>query len=59
MKELGFGILGAGLVSPFHCKSVKASRGGKLIAICDMSRERADKLAAEYGVKAYYDLAGC
>ena len=57
MKELGYGILGAGLVSPVHCKSVKASRGGKLIAICDMSRERADKLAAEYGVKAYYDLA--
>ncbi len=57
MKELGFGILGAGLVSPFHCKSVKASRGGKLIAICDMSRERADKLAAEYDVKAHYDLA--
>jgi UDP-N-acetyl-2-amino-2-deoxyglucuronate dehydrogenase len=57
MKEYGFGILGAGIVSPFHCKSVKASKGGRLIAICDMSRERADKLAAEFGVKAYYSLA--
>jgi predicted dehydrogenase len=55
-KEFGFGILGAGLVSPFHAKSVKASKGGKLIAFCDMSKERADKLATEYGVKAYYNL---
>jgi UDP-N-acetyl-2-amino-2-deoxyglucuronate dehydrogenase len=55
-KTYGFGILGAGLVSPFHCKSVKASQGGTLVAICDMSKERADKLAAEFGVKAYYSL---
>jgi UDP-N-acetyl-2-amino-2-deoxyglucuronate dehydrogenase len=56
-STIGFGILGAGLVSPFHCKSVKASKGGLLVAICDMSKERADKLAAEFGVKAYYTLA--
>ena len=55
-ETYGFGILGAGLVSPFHAKSVKASKGGQLIAICDMSRERADKLAAEFGVNAYYNL---
>jgi predicted dehydrogenase len=56
-KPLGFGILGAGLVAPFHAKSLINSRGGKLVAFCDMAKERADKLAAEYKVKAYHDLA--
>ena len=52
--SIGFGILGAGLVSPFHAKAIQASKGGKLLAICDMAKERADKMAAEYKVKAYY-----
>jgi predicted dehydrogenase len=55
-RTLGFGILGAGLVAPFHAKSLAASRGGKLIAFCDMNAERVNKLAAEYKVKAYAAL---
>ncbi len=54
---LGFGILGAGLVAPFHARSVKDCSGGDLLAICDVDRERADTFAAEYGINAYYDLA--
>lgn len=53
---LGFGILGAGLVAPFHAKSIRDSQGGRLIAFCDSDRARADKLATEYAVKAYYSL---
>ena len=56
-KTLGFGILGAGLIAPFHAKSILNSRGGKLVAFCDMSQERVDKIAGEYKVKAYYSLA--
>ena len=57
MKEkIGFGILGAGLVAPFHAKSVRDSKGGTLVAVCDTSRERADKLAATFNVKAYYNF---
>ena len=55
-KTLGFGILGAGLVSPFHAKSILGAEGGKLVAICDVDRERADKRAAEFDTKACYDL---
>jgi predicted dehydrogenase len=55
-KTLGFGILGAGLVAPFHAKSVNASKGGKLIAFCDMNAERLGKLTSEYGVKGYGTL---
>lgn len=56
-KPLGFGVLGAGLVAPFHAKSLARVRGGRLVAFCDMAKERADKLAAEYKVKACYALA--
>lgn len=53
---LGFGILGAGLVAPFHAKGIGASTGGKLVAICDMDAARRDKLTQEYGVKGYDSL---
>ena len=55
-EELGFGILGAGLVAPFHAKSVQESNGGRLVAFCDTDKTRADKMAAAYGVAAFYKL---
>lgn len=55
-KTYGFGILGAGLVSPFHANAVIHSQGGKLTGICGRSKERADKLAAQFNVKAFYSL---
>ena len=58
MKDtLGFGLLGAGLVAPFHANSIKHAQGGKLAAVCDVNPERVDKLAAEFGAKAYASLA--
>lgn len=56
-RTLGFGILGAGLVAPFHAKAVVNSKGGKLVAFCDTNQERVAKLAAEYKVKGYTGLA--
>ncbi|HEO70043.1 MAG TPA: Gfo/Idh/MocA family oxidoreductase [Candidatus Hydrogenedentes bacterium] len=54
--ELGFGILGAGLVCPFHAKSIQDAEGGRLVTICDVDRERADRRAAEFGVEPCYDF---
>ena len=56
-ETLGFGILGAGLVAPFHAKSLRDAEGCRLVAVCDVAKARADACAAEYGVKAYYSLA--
>jgi predicted dehydrogenase len=53
---IGFGILGAGLVAPFHAKAVKGSDGGTLVAFCDVQKERAEKLARDYGCDAYDSL---
>jgi UDP-N-acetyl-2-amino-2-deoxyglucuronate dehydrogenase len=55
-KELGFGLLGAGLVAPFHARGLRDARGGKLVAICDSSAERAAKLAATYPAQIYHSL---
>jgi predicted dehydrogenase len=54
--RLGFGILGAGLVAPFHAKGIVHATGGELIAFCDVDETRVNRLAAEYGVRAYRTL---
>jgi len=55
-RHRGFGLLGAGLIAPFHANALKVSNGGALIAVCDTNRERADKLAADFKVKVCYSL---
>lgn len=52
----GFGILGAGLVSPFHANAIIHSQGGRLVGICGKSKERADKLAEQFNVSSFYSL---
>lgn len=52
---LGFGVVGLGM-GKHHCRSVQAAKGARLVAICDVRRELADQVAAQYGCKAYYDL---
>jgi len=55
-KPLGFGILGAGLVSPFHAKAIIQSVGGNLVAIADIDRERVSARAAEFETEARFGL---
>ena len=31
-SELGFGIVGAGLIAPFHLNALKGVKGGKAVA---------------------------
>jgi len=54
--RLGFGLLGAGLVAPFHAKALNASRHAELIGIADVNAERLGKLTAEYGCAGYASL---
>lgn len=55
-KELGFAVVGAGLIAPFHLNSIKDAKGGRAIAICDVVEEKAKKVANEFGIEAYSDL---
>lgn len=55
-KIVRFALLGAGLVSPFHAKGIRATAGCELAAIADTNRERAEKRAKEFGCKACASL---
>lgn len=53
-----FGLLGCGRISKRHSDLLgsNAIDGATLSAVCDPVRERADALAAKFGVPAYYDI---
>lgn len=55
---VGWGIIGCGVIGPYHASSIKETRTAKLVACCDVIPERAHKLAADFGpgVKAYTRL---
>ena len=53
MKIWNFGIIGAGLIADFHAKAIADIPNAKLTACCDTVVERAEKLAAKTGCKAY------
>lgn len=50
-KEMGFGLLGAGLIAPFHASSLKDSEKARLVAVADMDQARAQAIAKEFGCK--------
>lgn len=52
-----FGIIGAGMIGHFHAKAITDMSGGELHSVFDLRQEAADKLAEEYGAKAYSDMA--
>lgn len=54
---VGFGIVGCGLVSPFHARAICATPGAALIGFYDLLHARAEQRAAEFGVEAFPSLA--
>jgi UDP-N-acetyl-2-amino-2-deoxyglucuronate dehydrogenase len=55
-KPVRFGLLGAGLISPFHAKGIKASPGCELVAIADSNAQRVQARADEFGCRACLSL---
>lgn len=53
-REIGFGIIGAGSVSPLHAAAISNCPGARLVAVADVSEERARKLAGEAETYADY-----
>ena len=53
---IGFGIVGAGMISRFHAKALAEVRGAKLVACADTAPGRAAALAAEVGCRGYDTL---
>ena len=49
-------VIGCGGISALHLKALKENPDTEIIAVADIKPERADKAAAEYGVKSYYSF---
>jgi UDP-N-acetyl-2-amino-2-deoxyglucuronate dehydrogenase len=48
--EIGFGIVGAGMVARYHARAIAETPGARLAAICRADAARAGEAAAELGV---------
>ncbi|MBA2938364.1 Gfo/Idh/MocA family oxidoreductase [Paenibacillus sp. CGMCC 1.16610] len=53
---LRIAVVGVNHIGRIHCRCYKEHADSELIAICDLNKELADSVAAQFGVKAYYDL---
>lgn len=54
--KIGFGIIGAGVISAYHAKAIESQPDAKLVAVADIFRESADKCAAEHSCEALYSI---
>jgi UDP-N-acetyl-2-amino-2-deoxyglucuronate dehydrogenase len=51
-NKVTFGIIGCGRIAERHAEHI--TRLGKLVAVCDVVKEKADYFARKFGAKAYY-----
>ena len=50
------GLIGAGGISSVHARAYQSLANAQLVAVADIDHAAADRLAAEYAVKAYYSI---
>ena len=51
--KLGFGIIGAGAIAPFHAEAIANLNEATLVGICDVVEERARYLAEKFNAKMW------
>ena len=54
MTKIKFAIIGCGRIAQRHAEHI--NRQGILAAVCDIETAKADKMAQEYGAKAYNNI---
>ncbi|HEY0550828.1 MAG TPA: Gfo/Idh/MocA family oxidoreductase, partial [Verrucomicrobiae bacterium] len=57
MSELRFAIIGCGFWARYQLAAWRELAGARCIAVCDIERGKAEKLAAKFGVPAAYGTA--
>lgn len=55
-EKLRFGLLGCGVIGPLHARAIASLPDAEVIAAADTVIEKAQKLAASYGARAYASL---
>ena len=54
-EQYRVGVIGCGSRGSMHIDAYKLLNRGKVVACCDVVKEKADERAQEFGIKAYYD----
>ena len=55
-ETLRFGLVGCGVIGPLHAEALASLLDARLEAVTDRVAERAERLAAQYGARAYTDM---
>ncbi len=55
MKTLRSGIIGCGTIFPMHAQSIKNIKEARLVAVCDIKKDRARDKAKKYACAGYTD----
>ena len=54
-EEVRIGLIGAGRIGRVHAQAYRQVSGGRLVAVADVIKPAAEKLAQEYGLESYQD----
>jgi predicted dehydrogenase len=54
MKKIAWGIIGCGVIAPWHADSVVQSEHTDLVAVCDIDDEKGNAFAKRYGGVTFY-----
>jgi predicted dehydrogenase len=57
MNTIKFAIIGCGNIAPFHAEAIKNIDSAELTAVCDLDKDRAEKLGEQYSVEAFSDFS--
>lgn len=55
MSEVGFGIVGGGMIGAVQAAAIQQISGAKLVAVCGRDEARTAEFAAKFGCTAYTD----
>ncbi|OGV51543.1 MAG: hypothetical protein A2017_01870 [Lentisphaerae bacterium GWF2_44_16] len=55
MKKLNLGIVGCGVIGSVHAKCAAASEKIRLVAVADLDKSKAEKVATEHKAEKFYD----
>jgi predicted dehydrogenase len=55
MRKINFAIIGCGRIAQRHAEHI--NNNGKLVAVCDVVKDKADALGGKYGATSYTDIA--
>ncbi len=55
MKTLGFGIIGCGVIAPWHAIGIQKAEGAELVAVCDIIPEKMKVFAEKWEVEKMFE----